>query len=166
MDNTADTSAHGCKEVRAPARIALLLYGPSGTAVGVLPVLRFAVSIGTIVMDRALLLHRHYARCLRQCSMFAVSVLARLTEAHVLETLRQPLWAALVDPRDDTSQPPIRLRPPVTLFICKRHPGAWDDDLIEVLVTMKGRDMHIFHVEHITDRWRSYWKRYKDHGQI
>ena len=90
----------------------------------------------------------------------------RLSEDQIMKALRSPLWAALVDPHNDASCHPIHLKPPVTLFICKRHPGALDNDLIEIFVTMRGHDMHIFHVEHLTDRWKSYWRRYKDHGQI
>ena len=65
-----------------------------------------------------------------------------------------------VDPADPAI-PPGTSGNMVALVICLRHPGAWDDDLIEVLARPQGRDMLVFHVEHLTDKWRTYWIKWR-----
>ena len=86
----------------------------------------------------------------------------RLDEKQIRLSMREPLWVALVDPADVNAVPPVHgVHPPVMLMICKRHVGAWDDDLIEVLVKQEGADMVVFHVEHLTSRWRNFWQRYQ-----
>ena len=61
----------------------------------------------------------------------------------------------------DPAIPPGTSGNMVALVICLRHPGAWDDDLIEVLARPQGRDMLVFHVEHLTDKWRTYWIKWR-----
>ena len=86
----------------------------------------------------------------------------RLNEEQIRLSMRTPVWVALVDPTDVNVAPPVSgVHPPVVLMICKRHVGAWHDDLIEVLVRQEGEDMVVFHVEHLTSRWRDYWQRFK-----
>lgn len=36
-----------------------------------------------------------------------------------------------------------------------------DDKLIEVLARPQGRDMLVFHIEHLTDKWRTYWIKWR-----
>ncbi|KFI98842.1 hypothetical protein BISU_2044 [Bifidobacterium subtile] len=80
----------------------------------------------------------------------------RLDEAMVRAAMARPVWAALLD-TSDPGTPEVRRRPPVVLLVCRRHSGALDDDLIEVLVHKVGPDMVVFHVMHLSDLWRGYW---------
>ena len=84
----------------------------------------------------------------------------RLDEKRICEAMAHPEWIALVNPADP-SVPPGMPGNVAALVICLRHPGAWKDDLIEVLARPQGRDMLVFHVEHLSDKWRNYWKNWK-----
>ena len=80
----------------------------------------------------------------------------RLDEDEIRKAMAHPEWIALIDPADPTI-PPGTSGNMVALVICLRHPGALDDDLIEA----QGRDMLVFHVEHLTDKWRTYWMEWR-----
>lgn len=84
----------------------------------------------------------------------------RLDEDGIRKAMAHPEWIALIDPADPAI-PPGTSGNMVALVICLRHPGAWDDDLIEVLARPQGRDMLVFHVEHLTDKWRTYWIKWR-----
>lgn len=86
----------------------------------------------------------------------------RLSEEQIKQSMRQPVWFALIDPNDVEVPPPAAdVTSPVVLMICKRHPGALNDDLIELLITMDGRDKLVFHAERLTDKWRTYWLKWR-----
>ena len=57
----------------------------------------------------------------------------RLDEDGIRKAMAHPEWIALIDPAD----------------------------LIEVLARPQGRDMLVFHVEHLTDKWRTYWMEWR-----
>ena len=86
----------------------------------------------------------------------------RLDEAMVLRAMGEPVWTAIVDPDDPSVPPPAPGDPPTALIVCKRHPGALDDDLLEVLIHPDGPDMRVFHVMHLGGLWRDYWHRWSD----
>ncbi len=86
----------------------------------------------------------------------------RLDEAMVLRAIGEPVWTAIVDPDDPSVPPPAPGDPPTALIVCKRHPGALDDDLLEVLIHPDGPDMRVFHVMHLGGLWRDYWHRWSD----
>lgn len=83
-----------------------------------------------------------------------------LDEESVRQSMTRPIWFALVDP-EDTSVPPKKTSKPSALIICLRHLGALEDDLIKLLARPDGRHMMVYHVEHLTDKWRNYWQKWK-----
>lgn len=86
----------------------------------------------------------------------------RLDERLVLDAIAHPLWVAMVDPDDSSVAPPADTKPPTILMVCKRHLGALDDDLIELLVSMpRPGVMRIFHAMHLSGIWRDYWNTYR-----
>ena len=84
----------------------------------------------------------------------------RLDEDEIRRAMAHPEWIALIDPADP-SIPPGTPGSTAALVICLRRPGAWHDDLIEVLARPQGRDMLVFHVEHLTGKWRDYWMKWR-----
>lgn len=89
------------------------------------------------------------------CKHFAED---NIDEALLRASMAHPLWIARV--RTDATGAPNMGTGCVALIICLRHEGAWQDDLVEILARPVGRDMHIFHVQHLTDKWYRYWKRW------
>ena len=83
-----------------------------------------------------------------------------LDESEIRRSMARPEWFALVNP-DDVSSPPSDRSNHAALIICRRHPGAWPTDLIEILARPQGRNMLVFHVEHLTDKWRNYWMAWR-----
>ena len=84
----------------------------------------------------------------------------RLDEDEIRRAMAHPEWIALIDPADP-SIPPGTPGSTAALVICLRRPGAWHDDLIEVLARPQGRDMLVFHVEYLTGKWRDYWMKWR-----
>lgn len=87
----------------------------------------------------------------------------RINEQMVEDAIVNPIWFAIVDPNDPSLPPPVlNKHPPTALIVCKRHPGALDNDLLEVLCHPSGREMRIFHAEHLTQKWSDYWHRWRE----
>lgn len=85
----------------------------------------------------------------------------RITEENVLRGIRRPLWATPIEP-DDPAIPPtqVKVPPRYILLIIKRHPYSESNDLLEVLATKRDGNIQIFHVMHLSDKWKNYWLAY------